>query len=1029
MASEPKVIHRNNDDEPPNNAMSVEASPALEQTVSFITHGVNNNSNLQAEGLQAEGYGCYNAAALEQLRNASHSKQGTSRAWDGVFLPVSLSVFGVVLFIRLPWIVGEAGLYETLAAILVSFCVTFLTLVSIAAISTNGFSGDGGPYMMVARCLGPQAGAAIGLCFVLFSIIAGAMYLIGSSVEMIDVVQWDWLSTELSEHPYRARTSVASLTLFGLFWIVYFRLQRGFRILCLGFTLLAIGDVIVEMAIHHRETGDTGAFTGFSMDTLRDNLYSSYSSGEGFSSMLSILFPGVSGIMSGLAVCGDLKHPKAIPRGIALAWLLSLLTYLAVAFLVAASFHRDVLQNDFFAFHHFTTDYLYCPGEFCACFAVLVSKLGEGRILEVIAHDDLLPPRVVTYLKRGFPYPLIFVYGAMQAIILCGDVYKQASYVTTMVSLSTFTAINLSVLATSFSGVPSFRPEYGFHNGLMGIFGVMACIVAMFLITPLYASISLVLLAALYVLMDVVVRTDHISYGDASQPIFFLLIRKWLLRLDERKEHVRHWRPSILHLVTDPLGSQNLIHFTNSLKKGGLYEIAVVVKGDFESTVKACHSWKGWFLDYISASALKAFALITFGKRLREGVQYMLRGCGVGGMRPNTILLSLDEFMDSASPKKAAVDECPVELARRRSGSKKANNKKAQQLKSVLSTSTKEESQDAFALNRSSPCSPHSPHDPTTIFSETSGLLQAPSRTIVPEGSLDNITSTRSLTWNPAMQEGAEDSVSVSSSSDDDAQAEHSSPKTFRRVQLGGTFRVYHEGADTQKEADLLNQLESPEAIKRVSRGADLQGFDGIEEFVGIVKDIGRLNMNVILARHFDELDTQYLSDATRYIDLWMPREEDPIPFLVAHSLHMSKTWRDHTVLRIVKVVTAFSNVEPAALQLAEMLKRHRIHADVLVIALEEEMARRDLKDLEGIRALFRSSPEKRSEILNSLIARHSPHQTTAVVIVRVDMFRGDEHNVEQSDHWLGNLVDLCRDLPPTLLITGGMLVCRGDEW
>ena len=165
--------------------------------------------------------------ALEQLRNASHSKQGTSRA-VGWRVPARFIVglrSGAVHSSSVDrW---EAGLYETLAAILVSFCVTFLTLVSIAAISTNGFSGDGGPYMMVARCLGPQAGAAIGLCFVLFSIIAGAMYLIGSSVEMIDVVQWDWLSTELSEHPYRARTSVASLTLFALFWIVYFRLQRG----------------------------------------------------------------------------------------------------------------------------------------------------------------------------------------------------------------------------------------------------------------------------------------------------------------------------------------------------------------------------------------------------------------------------------------------------------------------------------------------------------------------------------------------------------------------------------------------------------------------------------------------------------------------------------------------------------------------------------------------------------------------------------------------------------------------------------
>ena len=202
------------------------------------------------------------------------------------------------------------------------------------------------------------------------------------------------------------------------------------------------------------------------------------------------------------------------------------------------------------------------------------------------------------------------------------------------------------------------------------------------------------------------------------------------------------------------------------------------MKGDFESTVKACHSWKGWFLDYIFASALKAFALITFGKRLREGVSVHASRCGVGGMRPNTFC-SLLMSSWTLLPQESRRRRMSCELARRRSGSKKANNKKAQQLKSVLSTSTKEESQDAFALNRSSPALLILLMIQPQFSLKTSGLLQAPSRTIVRKASLDNITSTRSLTWNPAMQEGAEDSVSVSSSSDDDAQGETAALRLF----------------------------------------------------------------------------------------------------------------------------------------------------------------------------------------------------------------------------------------------------------
>uniref|UniRef100_A0A8C2FC53 Solute carrier family 12 member 7 n=1 Tax=Cyprinus carpio TaxID=7962 RepID=A0A8C2FC53_CYPCA len=98
----------------------------------------------------------------------------------GVYLPCLQNILGVILFLRMTWIVGTAGILESF--IIVSMCCscTMLTAISMSAIATNGVVPAGGSYYMISRSLGPEFGGAVGLCFYLGTTFAGAMYILGT---------------------------------------------------------------------------------------------------------------------------------------------------------------------------------------------------------------------------------------------------------------------------------------------------------------------------------------------------------------------------------------------------------------------------------------------------------------------------------------------------------------------------------------------------------------------------------------------------------------------------------------------------------------------------------------------------------------------------------------------------------------------------------------------------------------------------------------------------------------------------------
>ncbi|XP_006815511.1 solute carrier family 12 member 2-like [Saccoglossus kowalevskii] len=107
----------------------------------------------------------------------------------GVLMRCMLNIWGTILFLRLSWVVGQAGIILATLIIVYSVTITSLTTLSMSAICTNGKVVGGGAYFLISRSLGPEWGGAIGLVLALSNTIGVAMYVVGFAETVRDILK------------------------------------------------------------------------------------------------------------------------------------------------------------------------------------------------------------------------------------------------------------------------------------------------------------------------------------------------------------------------------------------------------------------------------------------------------------------------------------------------------------------------------------------------------------------------------------------------------------------------------------------------------------------------------------------------------------------------------------------------------------------------------------------------------------------------------------------------------------------------
>lgn len=585
-----------------------------------------------------------------------HAHRGTLGTFAGVFTPSVLTILGLILFLRLGYVVGNAGLLVALVVIGLANVISILTSMSLAAIATNLRVKGGGDYYLISRTLGPAYGGAIGIVLFLAQSVSIAFYAIGFGEAVASMVS---LPAGVDA---RVVAGFAVGALFLLAWVGADWATRA------QFLIMAVlVAALVAFALGALQRVDAG--------TLAANVRPG---GDlPFWAVFALFFPAVTGFTQGVSMSGDLRDAgRSIPTGTFLAVGVSMVVYVGFAILFAAAVPGAELVADYDAMRKVSVlPALIDAGVIAATISsALASFLGAPRILQSLAQDRVFPvlsPFAKGHGAAGNPRRGVLLSAVIALAVVGLGSLDLIAPVVSMFFLISYGLLNYATFVEARTNSPSFRPRFRWFDKRLCLLGCAVCLVAILAIHPVAGAVAFLFLMAIH---QYVTRAGGPErWADSSRSVQFSRIRAGLLAMSTELEHPRDWRPVILAFSDNPERRQRLLQFAGWVEgRSGLTTVVHVVEGRDARAHRLVREREAQLRADVRKRGLEVLTLAVAMGDSETGFPLLVEAFGAGALRANTVLLNwagpgtgldADAFADYGRYLRAAVrSRCNVVL-------------------------------------------------------------------------------------------------------------------------------------------------------------------------------------------------------------------------------------------------------------------------------------------------------------------------------------------------------------------------------
>ncbi|WP_262712105.1 APC family permease [Litoribacter populi] len=534
-----------------------------------------------------------------------------------MFIPSLLTMMGVIMYLRLGYIVGNVGLLGTLGIVTLATFIIFLSSLSIATIATNTPVKGGGAYFLISRSLGIEIGGAVGIPLYFAQAFSIAFYISGFSESMQAIFPgWD-------------PRYVGMITIFLLGSLALFSTNATIK--AQYFILAIIGFSLLSLVLG-RPLEDT-EIEMWSVPAVKS---------VGFWPLFALFFPAVTGIITGVNMSGDLKNPaRSLPKGTFMTLGVSYLIYMGLPLILASRADAATLVADPLVMQRIA----WWGGAIilglwgASLSSAMGALLGAPRVLQALVNDRIFTKKL-NILGKGAGKERIPRAGTVftMALTMLAVYFLDLDMIApilTMFFLTTYAVLNITAGIERFLRSPSFRPKFKIH-WIFSLLGAVGCIAAMFLINPLATISAMVVISLIFLWLKR--RRMEATWGDVTRGMYLTLIRYAIMRLS-KDAHPKSWRPNVLVLSGSPNKRWRLIEFANDLTQANaLFTVSTILPENSVGQDKVL-KFEKQMSDYLQRRNVQALVRVIRAANPFTGAVQLVDAYGMGPLVPNTILL------------------------------------------------------------------------------------------------------------------------------------------------------------------------------------------------------------------------------------------------------------------------------------------------------------------------------------------------------------------------------------------------------